>query len=225
MHDSYVNYAALMLFVYPIGIPLCYTVLLSRQRKVLNPNKPTGALGRMQANRRGMEWEEFVTQQREADASIQNTIFLWGSYRPAAWWYEIFECVRRLSLTGALVFVRQGSQTQIALGCLICIASLVVFALTWPYATFRDNVLGIMSHCQLTGTLFSAMMYKLGKNAELAYDREATGWLLIALNGGVFLIILGWTGFEVLVDEGPGLRSREKQFLAQASFLLSGGSR
>ena len=137
---------------------------------------------------------------------------------------ESFECARRLALTGALVFIRQGSQTQIALGCLICIAAALVFALQWPYATFRDNALGIMSHCQLTGTLFSAMMYKLGKNAELAYDREATGWLLIALNGTVFLIMLGWVAFEVLVDEGPSLRSRERQFLAQASFLLSGGS-
>ena len=122
------------------------------------------------------------------------------------------------------MFVRQGSQTQIALGCIICISAALVFALQWPYATFRDNALGILSHCQLTGTLFSAMMYKLGKNAELAYDKTASGWLLIGLNGTVFLIMLGWVAFEVLVDEGPSLRSRERQFLAQASFLLSGGS-
>ncbi|GMH94182.1 hypothetical protein TrST_g4037 [Triparma strigata] len=223
-HETYVRYAIVMCLIYPIGIPLCYTLLLFSQRKKLNPSKPTGNLARLAANRTGMNWEEQVIVNREDDPTIQNTIFLWGSYRPKAWWYEIFECVRRLALTGALVFVRQGSQTQIALGCMICICAGLIFALTWPYATFRDNVLGILSHCQLIGTLFSAMMYKLGKNAELAYDQEASGWMLIALNATVLLIILGWTAFEVLIDEGPGLRSREKQFMAQASFLLSGGS-
>ncbi|GMH86050.1 hypothetical protein TL16_g10421 [Triparma laevis f. inornata] len=223
-HEDYVRYAIVMCFIYPIGIPLCYTLLLFSQRKKLNPSKPTGNLARLAANRTGMNWEEQVIVDREEDPTIQNTIFLWGSYRPKAWWYEIFECLRRLALTGALVFVRQGSQTQIALGCMVCICAGLVFALTWPYATFRDNVLGMMSHCQLIGTLFSAMMYKLGSNAELAYDQEASGWMLIALNAGVLFIILGWTVFEVFVDEGPGLRSREKQFMAQASFLLSGGS-
>jgi len=117
-----------------------------------------------------------------------------------------------------------GSQTQISVGCIICIVAALIFALTWPYVTFRDNVLGILSHCQIIGTLFSAMMYKVGEDASLAYEKKGTGWLLIVLNGGVFLIMLGWVGFEVMVEEGPGLRSREKQFLAQASFLFSGGS-
>ncbi|GMH83362.1 hypothetical protein TrVE_jg6491 [Triparma verrucosa] len=223
-HDFYKFYGYLMLCVYPIGIPLLYTSVLTKDRSILNPKERKGL---HPLNRRGQvydDWEEKVITEREQNDTIQHTVFLWGSYRPKAWWFEIFECVRRLALTGALVFVRQGSQTQIALGCVICICAGLIFALTWPYATFRDNVLGILSHCQLIGTLFSAMMYKLGKNAELAYDQEASGWMLIALNGTVFIIMLGWVGFEVFVDEGPSLRSRERQFLAQASFLLSGGS-
>ena len=222
---SYRSFAVFMIIIYPIGIPLMYALLLFRLRQKLNPKKPTGNLARLKQNRGSFTtWEEQVISEREIDVDLENTIFLWGSYRPCAWWFEIFECVRRLALTGALVFVHQGSETQIATGCMICIVAALVFALVWPYATFRDNVLGMLSHCQLIGTLFSAMMYKVSENASLAYDKTGTGWLLIVLNGGVFIIMLGWVAFEVLVDEGPGLRSREKQFLAQASFLFSGGS-
>ena len=64
----------------------------------------------------------------------------------------------------------------------------------------------------------------VGEDASLAYDKEGTGWLLIVLNGSVFLVMLCWVGFEVLVDEGPTLRSRERQFILQASFLFHGGS-
>ena len=81
---------------------------------------------------RGKTYEEQVILDRESDESIQNYVFLWGSYRPSAWWYEIFECLRRLSLTGALVFLKQGSLTQIAAGNAICIIAGFVFALTWP---------------------------------------------------------------------------------------------
>jgi len=219
----HVGYAAIMLAMYPIGIPLLYSFLLLKDKRVLNPKQNQNLV----LNRRGEAYTDFeskVISEREKNLSIQHTIFLWGSYRPRAWWFEIFECIRRISLTGALVFVRQGSQTQIAVGLLICIISGFIFALSWPFATFRDNALGMMSHVQLTGTMFSALLFKVGKNASLAYDQTATGWLLIILNGGVFIVMLAWVGCEILVDEGPTLRSRERQFLLQASFLFHGGS-
>jgi hypothetical protein len=210
-HNGYLVYASIMTCLFPVGIPALYIMLLWKDRKILNPDP----------KRKGNE--TLIIDKREKTPEIQHTIFLWGSYRPNAWWFEIFECVRRILLTGALVFVQQGSQTQVALGTLICITCGIIFALVWPYATYRDNVLGMLSHCQLIGTLFSAMMFKLGKNADSAYDQEASGWLLITLNGVVFLIMFFWVSYEVMVEEGPGLRSREKQFMAQASFIISGG--
>ncbi|GMH53428.1 hypothetical protein TrRE_jg10032 [Triparma retinervis] len=171
-------YAGIMLVVYPIGIPLVYAIVLFKNRSKLNPKRNNNLV----LDRRGVGYEDYeakVIAQREEDQGIQHTIFLWGSYRPCAWWYEIFECLRRLALTGALVFIRQGSITQMAIGVLICICSGFVFALVWPYATFRDNALGMMSHCQLTGTLFSALLFMAGKDASLAYDKEGTGSVVV----------------------------------------------
>ena len=100
----------------------------------------------------------------------------------------------------------------------------MIFALTWPYATMRDNVLGILTQVQLVGTLFAAMMYKMGQTSLQTYDQNGTGWLLIILNSTVFLIIIVWCTYEIIGDEGPGLRSREKFWLTQASFFVTGGN-
>lgn len=39
--------------------------------------------------------------------------FLWGTYRPAVYWYECWECVRKLLLTGLLVYFKEGTPTQV----------------------------------------------------------------------------------------------------------------
>lgn len=39
--------------------------------------------------------------------------FLWGTYRPSVYWYECWECVRKLLLTGLLVYFKEGTPTQV----------------------------------------------------------------------------------------------------------------
>jgi len=59
-----------------VGIPALYSVLLFK-------------------NRAGLQEEG-----RAEDEGLQKIAFLWDSYEPRIWWFEIFDCVRRLSLTG-----------------------------------------------------------------------------------------------------------------------------
>lgn len=39
--------------------------------------------------------------------------FLWGTYRPAVYFYEVWECVRKLLLTGLLVYFEEGTASQV----------------------------------------------------------------------------------------------------------------
>ena len=110
-HDAFKFYGLIMILNFPIGIPISYSILLLRRRKRLNPRGAARSeIKRMLAKDRTLEEE--VTLRRESDNSLQSTVFLWGSYRPHAWWFEIFECCRRLALTGALVFIRQGEKEE-----------------------------------------------------------------------------------------------------------------
>ena len=85
-------YAVAMLFVYPVGIPALYFVLLFRERAVLK--KP------------------FEQRTPEEANQVAHLGFLASSYKPEYWYMEVFECFRRLYSSAALVFITPGSATQ-----------------------------------------------------------------------------------------------------------------
>ena len=45
--------------------------------------------------------------------------FLYADYKPAAWWYELFVMGRKLFMSGVLVFVYEGTATQIVVAELV----------------------------------------------------------------------------------------------------------
>ncbi|GMH73473.1 hypothetical protein TrST_g4716 [Triparma strigata] len=69
-HKLYQLYATAMIFVYPIGVPVCYLFVLARNR------------------------QQIRSPERDYDPLIQKTSFLWANYEPELWWWEVFECGR-----------------------------------------------------------------------------------------------------------------------------------
>lgn len=91
-HKAFEVYAGIMVFVYPVGIPLLYAVLLFERRDVL------------------------------ADADEDKTVAqpiagLWEAYRPERFYYEVGVCGRRIMLTGVVVFVSRTMQPKLRLPC------------------------------------------------------------------------------------------------------------
>jgi nitrate reductase NapE component len=96
VHKAYQVYAALMVLVYPVGIPLLYTYILwcyTAQRQALQDG------GMRPINRR---------LSRQVHFSLKSAEFLWSPHKPHAYWWELAECIRRLALTGFLVFIMPG---------------------------------------------------------------------------------------------------------------------
>ena len=98
-----------MVGVYPIGIPAMYFYVLFRQRKKLNPDHPV--LG-IKPGYPG--FEAAVRVWRSKDMELQSTVFLWGSYEPRVYWYETVEMLRKMLLTGGIVFFKSGTPTQVS---------------------------------------------------------------------------------------------------------------
>ncbi|CAN0211589.1 unnamed protein product, partial [Hapterophycus canaliculatus] len=92
------GYAIAMAIIFPAGIPLTYLAVLYVGKERINSD-PTNP--------------EVSIQKRETDATIQKSKFLWGTYRPAVYYYEVWECVRKLFLTGLLVYFKEGTSTQV----------------------------------------------------------------------------------------------------------------
>jgi hypothetical protein len=89
-HKWYKSYATIMIFFYPVGIPVLYAIVLNRSRHRLQETD------------------------RDYDPKVQKIAFLWQNYELSYWWMEVFECLRRLGLSGVLVFVEQGSASQVS---------------------------------------------------------------------------------------------------------------
>ena len=53
-------------------------------------------------SRRGTDESTLVADDRAKDAKLKRISFLYESYLPHLWFFEILECLRRLAMTGAL---------------------------------------------------------------------------------------------------------------------------
>ena len=92
---------------------------------------------------------ELVHQYRNANPSVQLLAFLVGAYEPHFYFWESVECVRRLSLTGLLVFFADGTQLQILVASLIALASLYLYSKYRPYLDDRVDSLASMAQLMI----------------------------------------------------------------------------
>jgi len=166
-HRRYMVYAAGMGLVYPVGIPALYTWLLFSNRKAL------------------------LAEEREDDHSLHKIGFLWDSYVKDCWWFEIFECLRRLSLTGVLAFVAPGSPSQIVFAILLALVSIAMYTHRKPFEREQDDALAIVSQWSIFFTLFAALLRKMKVDQDDNYNQNLFGVLLIGVNlMGVTLVAL-----------------------------------
>ena len=73
----------------------------------------TELLGHSEVSTEEIQERKLLT--RNADPSIRHLLFLFEEYEPRCYQFVVFECVRKLALTGLLIFVFAGSATQIAM--------------------------------------------------------------------------------------------------------------
>ena len=96
----WLTYTMVMIFVYPIGIPTLFALLLYRKREQLGPRDDDG---NMQPWKYlfvyDKAWTVATEEQRksrlqEEDSSAAYLSFLAGAYEPRAFWFITFENVR-----------------------------------------------------------------------------------------------------------------------------------
>jgi hypothetical protein len=64
--------------------------------------------------------------ERKKLPQLKPTKFLWKNYRNGFYYWEVIECVRRLLLTGAVVFIVPGTAAQAAIACIMAVFTMVV---------------------------------------------------------------------------------------------------
>ena len=97
----------------------------------------------------------------DENPSLKSMRFLYENYQPKYWWFEVFETLRKLSLTGFLVFLAPGTGLQIVIAIMITIFSLMVYVSLKPFQDPYANKLAIVAQCQLLVTIICALAIKV----------------------------------------------------------------
>jgi len=181
------NYAYLMTFVYPLGIPVVNHFMLWRVKDKLNPPQDdvNGDDGNAIDNKNAKLVRALA--KRETFKEIAYLSFLYSAYIPELWWFETFESFRRIALTGGLLFFEAGSPLQCVVGLLITIVCVRVYAVKKPFLTLSINRFGESVQWQIAFTFLVSML--------LLFDAD-----MVSGNTGLFdLLLVALTFFAPVV--------------------------
>ena len=120
--------------------------------------------------------------------------YLFESYRPGCYWWEVLEMARKMLLTSIILFISPSSYSQIVLGVALSVAFLWLVERFQPNVNRIDRILQVLVYAAITGTLLLGMAVR-SANAEASgasrdADRKTLGALLILLNVSIILALV-----------------------------------
>ena len=200
-HALYTKYAFLMIAIYPGGIPTLYHFLLHGARKKLDPRQRELSF-ELNSETAGQEKAlEERKKHEESDPNIKALFFLYGAYEPQCYWFEVFETLRKLALTGGLVFLKPGTASQIMMSMILCLGSMRIYAGYKPFIEDKVDTFAEVAQWQLFFTMFAALAIRVNVDGESLQDRNAFDVMLVILQFiAPFSVVVHYFVFEARDD-------------------------
>jgi hypothetical protein len=160
-------WASFMILLYPIGIPLLYFWLLYKNRYDI--------IHRYDAENRAT-----VVHANSQQPNIKMFKFLYDSYKPQYWYFEIIETSRRLMLTGALSVTDAGASGQVVFGIIIAVFYMKIYAYYQPYELEESSIVAELAQYQIFFSFFGSLVIQ--NNILAPSYNNLIGGLMIVLN-------------------------------------------
>ena len=113
------------------------------------------------AERKEMIEEEYHAIREKLPGNMAK---LTGGYEMRCYWFEVFECVRKIFMVGLPVFFNPGSVEQAVLGLVICFITFGMYTGLRPYVNKKDDTLSQVAQIAIFFSLLAGLM--LMTNAE-----------------------------------------------------------
>ena len=157
-------WASLMILMYPIGVTLLYFWLLYRKRYEIIHRYDKAS----------------VMSIGNKETGLKMIKFLYDSYKPQFWYFEIVETSRRLMLTGALSITDAGTSGQVVFGIILAVFYTKVYAYYQPYELDESSTIAELSQYQIFFSFFGSLVVQ---NELLAPSyNNLVGGLMIVVN-------------------------------------------
>ena len=180
-------YAIAMLFVYPIGVPLYYALTLFRNKEELTSlqhieisaatEKQRMKLGNYMKGKARREYQpeidEAEERMKELDGKVKERRALMpgklrkltNGYEMRTYWFEIFECGRKILLVAVPIFLPQDSAEQLTCGLIICFCTFGAYMMYAPFEDDGDDLLSQLCQTQIFFSLLSSIVIKAEPNS------------------------------------------------------------
>jgi len=159
-------------FLYPIGVPVFFALLLWRERKNLHDS---------------------VNQKKYG--------FLFGDYVAIYFLWEVWDLGRKLALSGALVFFNQGSVSQLLVAMVIALFALELQLRIMPYKSLMANIIQVAAFNAILLNLVGAMLLKVEFRAEdYGLGESFADGFLVLINLTVPVLVLFTLAFSMGQD-------------------------
>jgi len=126
--------------------------------------------------------EELKAIARAAHPDYENVAVLTKNFAPRFWWFEVYECWRRLLLTGFFALFAGGKSTQLAAATMVSLAATFGLCKMRPYRQRGTNSLAEHLQWALSLTLFGSLLQRAGVTLSEGYNMYLFGSALVAIN-------------------------------------------
>ncbi|CAN0122023.1 unnamed protein product [Ectocarpus sp. 6 AP-2014] len=199
-HKVFQVYAGFMILLYPLGIPMLYSIMLFRDREVLKKDKAD----------------------RDDSARVKSTSELWQPYKPSVFYYEVIECGRRILLTGIVVFIYPNTAAQLAITLMMAFFFALLSEAISPYSSRWETWVNRMCHVVVAVSMYVALLLKVDVSDERADSQSVFEAVLVTVHACMILSVV----VETFVVAGLWTRRLREDVPARfrrGKFLFRGG--
>jgi hypothetical protein len=165
LHTQAKNWAALMIVLFPVGLPTLYFLMLA-------PHANHITVGDTE--------------------HIRYLEFFFHEYDPDYYYWEVVECARKCILMGFASLVKPGSVMQLILVMVMTVIYMLIITRTCPYKRKTDNELAVFVNTALFFVLLGALMMKFAVGFKVRCDSPCRHLLLTSDTFALhFLLLIG----------------------------------
>ncbi|GMI32420.1 hypothetical protein TrCOL_g8025 [Triparma columacea] len=153
----------------------------------------------------------------ELHPHVKRLSFLYSSYEPQCYWFEVVETVRKLVLTAGLIFFQPGTAAQIVLSILVCLLSMRVYSGWKPFVSEEHDKLAEVAQWQLFFVMFAALLIRVNMDGESLQDKVYFDIMLVIIQFGAPALLVA----QRLI---PKKKGRIGRFFSAAADLTGFGA-
>ena len=139
-HDDAVSLAYLAIFLYPIGIPLLYLLLLMSAREAIRADRPTRLSSALS--------------------------FLHRDFEARMYGWEIAEQFKKLFLVGIMVRVRNDTIVQLGVAMIFTMVFMLISSIASPYRKQENDYFAVTCNFSLTAVFLFCTMLKVERSSS-----------------------------------------------------------